>query len=90
MVPASMTKVMTVLVAAKNIKPEQLDEKVVMSHEAIDYSYAGGGSTSGFVEDEEVTVKDLFYGTILPSGGDAAALYAVVLRQTDLQNGGGT
>ena len=77
MVPASMTKVMTVLVAAKNIKPEQLDEKVVMSHEAIDYSYAGGGSTSGFVEDEEVTVKDLFYGTILPSGGDAAAQLAI-------------
>ncbi|SDB08251.1 D-alanyl-D-alanine carboxypeptidase (penicillin-binding protein 5/6) [Pseudobutyrivibrio sp. YE44] len=76
-VPASMTKVMTVLVAAKNIKPEQLDEKVVMCHEAIDYSYAGGGSTSGFVEDEEVTVKDLFYGTILPSGGDAAAQLAM-------------
>ena len=76
-VPASMTKVMTVLVAAKNIKEEQLDEKVVMSHEAIDYSYAGGGSTSGFVEDEEVTVRDLFYGTILPSGGDAAAQLAM-------------
>ena len=76
-VPASMTKVMTVLVAANNIKPEQLDEKITMSHEAIDYSYAGGGSTSGFVEDEEVTVRDLFYGTILPSGGDAAAQLAM-------------
>lgn len=76
-VPASMTKVMTVLVAAKHISPEKLDEKVVMSHEAIDYSYAGGGSTSGFVEDEEVTVRDLFYGTILPSGGDAAAQLAI-------------
>ena len=79
MIPASMTKVMTVLVAAKNIKPEQLDEKIVMSHEAIDYSYAGGGSTSGFVEEEEVTVRDLFYGTILPSGGDAAAQLAMYI-----------
>ena len=76
-VPASMTKVMTVLTAAKHLKPEQLDEKITMSHEAIDYSYAGGGSTSGFVEDEEVTVRDLFYGTILPSGGDAAAQLAI-------------
>ncbi|SFN40665.1 D-alanyl-D-alanine carboxypeptidase (penicillin-binding protein 5/6) [Pseudobutyrivibrio sp. UC1225] len=76
-VPASMTKVMTVLVAANHISPEKLDEKIVMSHEAIDYSYAGGGSTSGFVEDEEVTVRDLFYGTILPSGGDAAAQLAI-------------
>lgn len=76
-VPASMTKVLTVLTAANHISPEQLDEKVVLSHEAVDYSYAGGGSTSGFVEDEEVTVKDLFYGTILPSGGDAAAQLAI-------------
>ena len=76
-VPASMTKVMTVLVAAKNISADQLDEVVTMSHEAVDYSYAGGGSTSGFVEDEEVTVRDLFYGTILPSGGDAAAQLAM-------------
>ncbi len=76
-VPASMTKVMTVLVAAKNISADQLDEVVTMSHEAVDYSYAGGGSTSGFIEDEEVTVRDLFYGTILPSGGDAAAQLAM-------------
>ncbi len=76
-VPASMTKVLTVLTAANHLKEEQLNEVVTMSHEAIDYSYAGGGSTSGFVEDEEVTVKDLFYGTILPSGGDAAAQLAM-------------
>lgn len=76
-VPASMTKVMTVLTAANHLTEEQLNEVVALSHEAVDYSYAGGGSTSGFVENEEVTVKDLFYGTILPSGGDAAAQLAM-------------
>lgn len=76
-VPASMTKVLTVLTASKHLSAEQLDEVVTMSHEAVDYSYAGGGSTSGFVEDEQVTVRDLFYGTILPSGGDAAAQLAM-------------
>ena len=76
-VPASMTKVMTVLVAANHLTEEQLNEVIPLSHEAVDYSYAGGGSTSGFVEDEEVTVRDLFYGTILPSGGDAAAQLAI-------------
>ena len=76
-VPASMTKVMTVLTAANHISEEQLNEVVTLSHEAVDYSYAGGGSTSGFVEGEEVTVRDLFYGTILPSGGDAAAQLAM-------------
>lgn len=76
-VPASMTKVMTILVAANHITEEQLDEVIPLSHEAVDYSYAGGGSTSGFVEDEQVTIRDLFYGTILPSGGDAAAQLAI-------------
>ena len=76
-VPASMTKVMTILTAAHHLSDEQLNEVVVMSQEAINYSYSGGGSTSGFVEDEEVTVRDLFYGTILPSGGDAAAQLAM-------------
>lgn len=76
-VPASMTKVMTVLTAANHLTEDQLNEVVAMSHEAVDYSYAGGGSTSGFVEGEEVTVRDLFYGTILPSGGDAAAQLAI-------------
>ncbi len=76
-VPASMTKVMTVLVAANHLTDDQLNEVVTMSHEAVDYSYAGGGSTSGFVEDETVTVRDLFYGTILPSGGDAACELAM-------------
>lgn len=76
-VPASMTKVMTVLVAANHLTEEQLNEVIPLSHEAVDYSYAGGGSTSGFVEGEEVTVRDLFYGTILPSGGDAAAQLAI-------------
>ena len=34
MVPASMTKIFTVLVAAENIKPEQLDELVTISIDA--------------------------------------------------------
>lgn len=70
--PASMTKIMTVYTAAKHIKAESLSEKVTLSHEAVDYAYANDCSTSGFLENEEITVGDLFYGTICPSGGDAA------------------
>ena len=77
MIPASMTKVMTVYSAVKRIDESQLDEIVTMSNEAISYSYAHGCSTSGFVEGEEVTVRDLLYGTILPSGGDAACQLAM-------------
>ena len=71
-----MTKILTVLVAAEHITPEQLDDKVTITIEFTDYSYGNDLSAVGFAENEEVTVRDLFYGTILPSGGDAAIALA--------------
>lgn len=70
--PASMTKVLTVLVAAENITKEQLDDTFTMTLEITDYSYSNDCSSVGFLDQEQVKVIDLFYGTILPSGGDAA------------------
>lgn len=70
--PASMTKVLTVLVAAENITEEQLEDTFTMTLEITDYSYVNDCSNVGFLDGEQVKVKDLFYGTILPSGGDAA------------------
>ena len=70
--PASMTKVLTVLVAAEHISPEDLDDTFTMTLEITDYSYVHDCSNAGFLENEVITVRDLFYGTILPSGGDAA------------------
>ncbi len=68
--PASMTKILTVLVAAEHV--EDLDDKFTITLEITDYGYTHDCSSAGFVKDEEVTVRDLFYGTILPSGADAA------------------
>lgn len=68
--PASMTKVLTLLVACENIK--SLDDTVEITIEATDYAYSNDCSSVGFAEGEKVTVEDLLYGTILPSGGDAA------------------
>ncbi len=73
--PASMTKILTVLVAAEQL--EDLEEKVAISREAVDYSFSNDCSNAGFEVGEKVTVRDLFYGTILPSGGEAAAELAV-------------
>lgn len=70
--PASMTKVLTVLVAAEHIPQEKLDDTFTMTLEITDYAYVNDCSSVGFLDGEEVTVRDLFYGTILPSGGDAA------------------
>ena len=74
-VPASMTKVMTVLVAAENL--EDMEEKVTVSVDATDFAYRNDCSSVGFLDGETVTVEDLFYGTILCSGGDAAAQLAI-------------
>lgn len=70
--PASMTKVLTVLVAAEYISPAELNNTFTMTRDITDYAYVNDCSSVGFLENEVVTVRDLFYGTVLSSGGDAA------------------
>lgn len=70
--PASMTKVLTVLVAAEAIEEKNLEDSFTITQEMVDYAYTNDCSSVGFEDGEVVTVKDLFYGTILSSGGDAA------------------
>lgn len=75
--PASMTKILTVLTAAEILgitegTEEVLDDTFTMTIEITDYSYVNDCSIAGFSVDEEVSVRDLFYGTVLPSGADAA------------------
>lgn len=74
--PASMTKVLTVLVAAEHIEEADLDEKVKITIEITDYVYQNDCSAVNFDVGEKVPVRDLFYGTILPSGADAALALA--------------
>lgn len=71
-VPASMTKVLTLLTAAEQLEPADLDEKFKITVEITDYCYVNECSVAGFQIGEKVTVRDLLYGTILPSGADAA------------------
>ena len=75
--PASMTKVLTVLVAAEQITEEQLDNTFTMTREITDYAYVNDCSAVNFLDGEMVTVRDLFYGTVLPSGADAALGLAI-------------
>lgn len=70
--PASMTKILTVLVAAEHITEADLDDTFTITQEINDYVYSNDCSAVNFDNDEVVTVRDLFYGTILPSGADAA------------------
>lgn len=70
--PASMTKILTVLVAVENIEESQLDDTFTITPDINYYAYRHDCSSVGFADDETVTVRDLLYGTILPSGADAA------------------
>ena len=68
--PASMTKVLTLLVAAEHV--EDLDDTFTMTIEITDYAYVNDCSVVGLMVGETVSVRELLYGTILPSGADAA------------------
>jgi len=70
--PASMTKVLTVLVAAEHLTPEQLDDTLTITEDITSYVWKNDCSAVCWSNNEVVTVRDLLYGTILPSGADAA------------------
>ena len=72
--PASMTKVMTLLVAVEHI--DNLDDKFLMTDDIINTLVEQQASRAGFVGGEYVTMRDLLYGLILPSGADAAVAIA--------------
>lgn len=68
--PASTTKIMTLLVACENMS--SLDDTFTMSLSITDPLFIQQASVAGFLKDEVITVEDMLYGTILPSGADAA------------------
>lgn len=75
--PASTTKVMTLLVAYELIT--DFNDTFTITYELTDPLYLAEASMAGFSNDETVTITDLIYGTILPSGADAAMALAVKL-----------
>ena len=72
--PASVTKVMTLLVAAENLP--DLDATFTMTQAIIDPIYLAGASMAGFVDGETVSMRDLLYGAVVPSGAEATEALA--------------
>lgn len=72
--PASMTKVMSLIVAVENIS--DLNEKYTFNKTELNDLYLESASVAGFSVDESVKAIDLLYGLILPSGADAAGALA--------------
>ena len=79
--PASMTKVMTLIVAVEHI--QDMTQTFTMTNEIIDPLYLDQASRAGFEAGEAVTAKDLMYGLILPSGADGAVGLAMMVSGTE-------
>lgn len=73
--PASLTKIMTALVAIENLS--DLDESIYLSYENFDGLYEQQSSMAGFSPGEEVSARDLLYGDLLSSGGECAKTLAL-------------
>ena len=69
---ASLTKIMTTIVAIENI--EDLDAKVTIAER--DFNGLYDASLAGFKVGDEVTYRDLLYGTMLSSGAEASQALA--------------
>ena len=67
---ASLTKIMTAIVAIENIP--DLKAEYTMSASVINYLKSENASVAGFEAGERVTGYDLLYAAMLPSGGDGA------------------
>ena len=74
--PASMTKVMTILVVSERLK--SLDDRLTITAEILDDSLSGGGSglKNLWVEGNEFSVEDLMYLAFMQSDTVACKLLA--------------
>lgn len=74
--PASMTKVMSLIVAVEHLT--DLSQTFTMTAEIIDPLYREGASRAGFEAGDTVSAEDMLYGLVLPSGADAAVGLAIM------------
>jgi D-alanyl-D-alanine carboxypeptidase len=69
---ASTTKIMTALIA---IQTGNLNQPIQVHQDAVDHIIEDDGSGAALVVGDELSLKDMLYGLLLPSGDDAA--YAI-------------
>jgi D-alanyl-D-alanine carboxypeptidase (penicillin-binding protein 5/6) len=68
--PASITKIVTALVAVETTDPDEIVDV------NVDDFFAGDGTVMGLETGMRLTMRDLLYGLLLPSGNDAAVAIA--------------
>ena len=66
--PASLTKMLTAIVAIENLP--NLQEKIKLPNSMFQGLYDADATMAGFQPDEQVQAIDLLYGVLLPSGAE--------------------
>lgn len=83
MYPASMTKIMTLLVACERIDEKNLTDHVILAADVVEQMQREGASGVGFSAGDELTVKDLLYAVALESDGVASVMLARYVAGTE-------
>ena len=78
---ASLTKIMTTIVAIENIS--DINEYVTIPYEGLEGLIEANAAVAGFKLNQKVTYKDLLYGILLPSGADAAKTVAYYIAGSE-------
>lgn len=74
MYPASLTKIMTAIVALENT--DDMEEMTIIPSDIFPALYEEDASLAGFAPGETVRWKDLLYGALLPSGAECCLTFA--------------
>jgi D-alanyl-D-alanine carboxypeptidase (penicillin-binding protein 5/6) len=80
---ASTTKIMTALIA---IQTADLNQLITIQQSDIDHALLNDGSNASLKANDQLTLKDLLYALLLPSGDDAATSIARVLGGSSVAN----
>ncbi|MCF0146717.1 MAG: D-alanyl-D-alanine carboxypeptidase [Eubacterium sp.] len=80
--PASMTKMMTALIAIEEL---DLKQTHFVMYDEVSLAVTQDATRAGFSEGEEVTIEDLLYGALLPSGAECC--YALASEVIEKQAG---
>ena len=78
---ASLTKMMTAYILLNEVS--DLDTFLTVDPNVINDLVEQGASLSGFSANDQVSVRDLAYAILLPSGGDAAIIVANWLAESE-------
>ena len=74
MYPASLTKIMTAIVAIEELG--NLDQEITLTNEMVAGLYEQDATQAGFQPGENVRAIDLLYGVMLPSGAECCIALA--------------